>query len=76
MLRQTRRKEDDAIGVFLFTCISLNNCLFLKWILISLHINFIIFKYLCPYATHTSDMIHVRVQINYKRYGIYWLQVI
>lgn len=38
--------------------------------------NFIIFKYLCLYATHTSDMIHVRVQINYKRYGIYWLQVI
>lgn len=38
--------------------------------------NFIIFKYLCLYVTHTSDMIHVRVQLNYEKYGIYWLQVI
>lgn len=37
--------------------------------------SFIIFKCLCLY-THTSDMIHVRVQLNYKKYGIYWLQVI
>lgn len=32
--------------------------------------SFIIFKCWCLYATHTSDMIHVRVQLNYKKYGI------